>query len=80
MVFIRAQEEVISKNLYIYIYIYLYSFIHISFLQLCVLESLMIFFSFFSNFFEFALEKPQLNFFSTNGSLLGAQGFKYFSG
>jgi hypothetical protein len=55
MVFIRAQEEVIGKDLYIYI-----SF----FPQLCVLESLMdfILFSFFSNFFEFALEKPQ--FFS----------------
>jgi hypothetical protein len=63
MVFIRAQEEVIGKDLYIFIFIYLY--IYISFFpQLCVLESLMdfYFFSFFSKFFEFALEKAQ--FFS----------------
>jgi hypothetical protein len=59
MVFIRAQEEVISKDLYLYIFIFIYLYIYISFfLRLCVLESLMIFFSLFSNFFEFSLEKP----------------------
>jgi hypothetical protein len=62
MVFIRAQEEVISKDLYLYIFIFIYLYIFISFfLRLCVLESLMIFFHFLAIFSNLHLKNR--NFF-----------------
>lgn len=73
MVFIRAQEEVLSKDLYLYIFIFIYLYF--------LLPSIMCFGKFDDFFFHFLaifsnLHLKNRHFSSTNGSLLGAQGFK----